>query len=308
MMMHNIMGFNPAYGRETRRYMLLAWIAGVVLLALRSSVDGPHLWLLAAVAAVTGGVVEVVFARVRRKPVTGGAVPNGLLLALLVPATVPWWMMAVGAAVGTLFAKEAFGGEETCIFNPPLIARAFLLVSYPAMAGKVNLQESLANCPQGAVWAAGALLAVLLLAVVLRPQNLLAVIGMALGAMMIFCLVVGPSHFAEVANLKDCQADGAFDTRWLLLNDNWLLVAVLFALAPQGLPRSAAGKLLTGLLMGVFGAVIRCWGRYPDSMTFAVLIVNAIAPTLDWLLPDRKDEKAESTEPLKADSEQKGGC
>ena len=123
---------NHAYGRETRRYMLFALVAGLALLGVESWLFGARLWALGAVGAAASLAVEWLFAKVRRKPATGGAAVHGLMLALLVPSDLPFWMMALAAVVGTLFAQEAFGGLETCVFHPVLIAKTFLLVSYPS--------------------------------------------------------------------------------------------------------------------------------------------------------------------------------
>lgn len=286
-----MIGMNHAYGRETRRYMLFALVAGLALLGVESWLFGARLWALGAVGAAASLAVEWLFAKVRRKPATGGAAVHGLMLALLVPSDLPFWMMALAAVVGTLFAQEAFGGLETCVFHPVLIAKTFLLVSYPSHNAACTLttpemQEALG--PRGAALLAGCLLLALALSVALRPQTALAYLGLAAGACVTLFAVIGLSRVGEVSAWKDCLVGGDFDVRYIFLNDHWLLTAVLFAALPSCLPRHAAGKLAIGFLAGFLGLLIRGFGRYPESMAFAILICNAVAPALDWALTGGK--------------------
>ncbi len=78
-------------------------------------------------------------ARVRRRHTTGGVAIHGLMLALLVPSDLPFRMMALAAVVVALFVQEAFGGLKTCVFHHVLIAKAFLLVSYPSFSAACML-------------------------------------------------------------------------------------------------------------------------------------------------------------------------
>jgi Na+-transporting NADH:ubiquinone oxidoreductase subunit B len=93
------------------------------------------------ILAVSYGVglgVEAVFALARRKPISEGYLVTGLLIALIVPVTIPLWQLATGVAFAVIFAKEVFGGTGKNIFNPALVCRAFLFFAYPAhMSGDV---------------------------------------------------------------------------------------------------------------------------------------------------------------------------
>lgn len=84
------------------------------------------LWVM-AVACVT----EYLLAKRRGDPLTGSCLVTGALLGLALPPTLPFWMGAVGAVVGIAFGKELFGGFGRNVFNPAIVGRAFIYVSFP---------------------------------------------------------------------------------------------------------------------------------------------------------------------------------
>lgn len=90
------------------------------------------------VSYVVGGFWEVLFACVRRHEVTEGFLVTGILYALILPPTIPLWMVAAGVSFGVVFAKEVFGGAGMNIVNPALACRAFLFFAFPGrMTGNV---------------------------------------------------------------------------------------------------------------------------------------------------------------------------
>lgn len=84
------------------------------------------------VSYAAGGVWEVLFAVVRKHEINEGFLVTGLLVPLIVPPTIPLWQVAVGVSFGVVIGKEVFGGTGMNIFNPALVARAFLFFAYPA--------------------------------------------------------------------------------------------------------------------------------------------------------------------------------
>ena len=98
------------------------------------------------VSYATGGIWEVVFAIVRKHPVSEGFLVTGLLVPLILPPTIPLWQVALGVSFGVVFGKEIFGGTGMNIFNPALTARIFLFFTFPAdMSGDkvwINLSPS----------------------------------------------------------------------------------------------------------------------------------------------------------------------
>lgn len=85
-----------------------------------------------------GGMCEGIFAYFRRHEISEGFLVTGILFALILPPTIPYWMVAVGVAVGVIVSKEMFGGTGMNILNPALVCRCFLFFAYPAyMSGNV---------------------------------------------------------------------------------------------------------------------------------------------------------------------------
>ena len=80
----------------------------------------------------TGGIVEPLTAMIRKHEINEGFLVTGMLIPLTLPPTIPLWMVVIGTAFGTIFAKEIFGGTGMNFLNPALTARAFLFFAYPA--------------------------------------------------------------------------------------------------------------------------------------------------------------------------------
>ncbi len=93
---------------------------------------------ITAVSYMVGGFWEVLFASVRKHEISEGFLVTGILYALILPSTIPYWMVAVGVSLGTILGKELFGGTGMNIFNPALICRCILFFSFPAqMTGDI---------------------------------------------------------------------------------------------------------------------------------------------------------------------------
>lgn len=90
------------------------------------------------ISYLVGGMVEAIFAMVRKHEIAEGFLVTGILYPLILPPQIPYWMAAVGIAVGVIISKELFGGTGMNIVNPALTCRAFLFFAYPnKMAGDV---------------------------------------------------------------------------------------------------------------------------------------------------------------------------
>jgi len=90
------------------------------------------------ISYLVGGLWEVLFSLVRRHPISEGFLVTGILYALIMPPTIPLWMLAIGISAGIIFSKEVFGGSGMNIVNPALAARCFLFFGFPGrMSGSV---------------------------------------------------------------------------------------------------------------------------------------------------------------------------
>lgn len=101
--------------------------------------EGAYLFLpILLISYAVGGFWEALFAIVRRHPITEGFLVTGILYAMILPPTIPWWMTMVGVSLGVIFSKEVFGGSGMNIVNPALACRAFLFFGFPGrMSGNV---------------------------------------------------------------------------------------------------------------------------------------------------------------------------
>ena len=108
-----------------------------------------------AVTFFVGGNLEVLFAVVRRHEINEGFLVTGMLIPLIVPATIPLWQVALGTAFGVVIGKEIFGGTGMNFLNPALVTRAFLFFAYPAqISGEVWVAATPPDGTSGATWLA----------------------------------------------------------------------------------------------------------------------------------------------------------
>ncbi|MCB1118631.1 MAG: Na(+)-transporting NADH-quinone reductase subunit B [Chlamydiia bacterium] len=115
-----------AFAGKDNRFLSIFWEGLTIVM--------PRMILIYAV----GGLVEGIFAVIRGHEISEGFLVTGILFALILPPTIPYWMAAVGVTVGIVLAKEIFGGSGMNIVNPALACRCFLFFAYPGrMSGNV---------------------------------------------------------------------------------------------------------------------------------------------------------------------------
>lgn len=125
---------------DLKRYMSFVILA--LLPAVLASVYfyGFRVIAIIMVSYMAGGVIEVAFAIIRKHDIHEGFLVTGLIFPLVLPPTVPLWVVAVGVMFGTMFGKEMFGGTGRNIFNPALVGRLFITIAFPAIM-TMNWQE-----------------------------------------------------------------------------------------------------------------------------------------------------------------------
>ena len=197
----------------------------------------------------------------------GSAMITGLLLALNLPSGLPLWMAIVGSLVAIGIAKWAYGGLGQNPFNPALVGRVFLLISFPAAMTQ---------------WAA--------------PKALFG--GTALTDAFSGATPLGFAKEAlktgmpasEIANSLPAYSDLFFGnmagsmgeiSAIALLLGGILLGAVFMATDMVTSPMTAKGKIIFGIGCGVLTVLIRTFGAYPEGVSFAILIMNAFVPLIN---------------------------
>ncbi|MHC4890823.1 MAG: RnfABCDGE type electron transport complex subunit D, partial [Planctomycetota bacterium] len=116
---------------DLKRFMSMVIISVVPSVLAAYYFFGLRFVLMIIVTYATGLTVETLFAIVRKEGINEGFFVTGFLFPLIMPPTLPLWMVALGVAFGVFIGKELFGGTGRNIFNPALVGRCFLALAYP---------------------------------------------------------------------------------------------------------------------------------------------------------------------------------
>jgi len=243
----------------------------------------------------------------------GSAVITGMLLAFNLPSGLDWWIVIIGAVVAIGVAKMSFGGLGKNPFNPALVGRVFLLVSFPQQMttwAKANifLKETSVQAMTGATpmatikngMAAGQDLSDVIAQLPDYAQSLLGQHGGSLGEMSIIAILLGgifmlfrkvitwhiPVSFLGTAFLFAAIMHFIDPTLYIppmyhLMFGGMLLGAIFMATDMVTSPMSVWGQIIFGIGCGALTMIIRLWGAYPEGVSFAILIMNAFVPLIN---------------------------
>ena len=249
------------------------------------------------------------------------AVLTGLLLAMNLPSNLPWWMVILGAVFAIGIGKMVFGGIGQNVFNPALVGRVFLLISFPAAMTTWPVAKGFATGYLDAETAATPLSymkhAVLehqqfeldsfldsFLSCV--PEHIMggsmgeiSALALLIGGLFLICARVISWHIpvsilGTVAVFTAILSAFGIGSSPLthMLTGGVMLGAIFMATDYVTSPMTAWGKIIFGIGIGVIVVVIRTWGAYPEGMSFAILIMNGCVPLLNRLTPKRFGEVA----------------
>lgn len=271
--------------------------------------------IVVSVAAAIAG--ESLFRLATRQPVRMkdlSAGVSGLLLALVIPPTTPLWMTALGAVFAVVVAKEFFGGLGANVFNPALIGRAFLLMSFPAALTTWRLPVSQSSSftadvvtgatPLGIFAEGGGMDAVNQSLAGAADSYWPAIKALFFGhragctgetsimlilAGFVFLLVTKVIDWRAPVSMIAAGFIAAFvlglDPLFSVLSGGLIFGAVFMATDYVTAPVTPAGKLIFGIGAGIITMLIRKWGTYPEGVSYAILIMNGATPFLNKLLP-----------------------
>ncbi len=275
--------------------------------------------LILAVSVVSCVLLEWAITKwLLKKPCTVGdlsAVVTGLLLAMNLPSTTPWWVVVIGAVMAIGVAKMTFGGLGQNIFNPAITARVFLLISFPAIMTDWTV-------PQGFIQNVDAVSGATLLGIA-GEKGALAVadvdmlntfllnIGGSAGEISALALLAGwvyllvrkvikpwitLSIFGTVAVIAAifhlCNPEMFTGPVFNLLTGGIILGACFMATDYVTSPMSNWGGVVYGVGIGIVVMMIRYFGSYPEGMSFAILIMNCVVPLLNRWFHQRKYGRA----------------
>ena len=257
--------------------------------------------LLIAISVASSVLFEMLYQKITKKTVTIddlSAVVTGLLLALNMPVSASWWMPIVGSAFAIIIAKQLFGGIGQNFVNPALIARAFLLASYPTATTTWTVNGETTATPLALLKTIkdGAALTDLdlpSLTQVITGQG----IGGCIGETCAIALVIGfiyllarkvitwriPVIYIAVVFILTAVF-GRFGTRipvYEIFTGGLFLGAIFMATDYTTSPMTAKGQIIFACLCGLITYLIRVYGGYPEGVSYSILISNLAVPLID---------------------------
>ncbi|RLD42597.1 MAG: Na+-transporting NADH:ubiquinone oxidoreductase subunit D [Bacteroidetes bacterium] len=317
MNMLTVSGSPHIHGDESTKKIMYGVVYAMIPAMLVSvyyfGLDALRVLLLASVAAI---FFEWLIQKYLIKgPVTimdGSALVTGILLAFNVPSNLPSWMVIVGALVAIGMAKMSFGGLGKNIFNPALVARVFLLISFPVQMTSWPKPQAIINgltdaitgpTPLGIVKEgldAGKTMSEITPELPTYMQSLLGQMGGSMGEVSAIALILGGLYmlirkiitwhipvsmlltvvvFSGI--LWGIDPEHYADPVFHLLTGGMLLGAIFMATDMVTSPMTRGGQLLFGFGVGLLTILIRIWGAYPEGVSFAILLMNAVVPLIN---------------------------
>ena len=265
--------------------------------------------------------IEFTFCQIKGHPINEGFLVSGLLIPMIMPVTVPLWMVALATAFAVVIGKEVFGGTGMNLLNPALTARMFLYIGYtPQMSGDsvwVPLEEGAKVVDQysgatnlGSLASASAagegwnqrLVEIFdtsimdsIIGTIPGSVGETSVIAILIGAVILVASGIGSwkimlSTLLGGAFMGLMMNLGSSDTVWNgmpfwyhLVIGGFMFGAVFMATDPVSGTQTETGKWIYGFLIGVFTVLIRVFNPgYPEGIMMAILLMNAFAPLIDY--------------------------
>ncbi|NQV38867.1 MAG: NADH:ubiquinone reductase (Na(+)-transporting) subunit B [Candidatus Marinimicrobia bacterium] len=278
------------------------------------------------VSYATGGFWEVLFSIVRKHKVDEGFLVTGLLIPLIMPATIPLWQVVVATSFGVVIGKMIFGGTGMNIFNPALTARAFIFFAYPGnisgdkvwvaaidgFSGATALSVPAGQISQHAVtlldsikqfdfswfnmfmgWIPGSIGETSTLMILIGA---LILVGTKVGSWRVMVGgVIGLVLTAVIMNLAAPYSTNSMLTipsHYHLVMGGFMFGIVFMATDPVSACYTNGGRWIYGILIGFLTVIIRSVNpAYPEGTMLAILLMNAFSPLIDYFVVQRNIKK-----------------
>lgn len=288
---------------RTNRIMLDVVLALLPALAVGVFQFGIRAVIVALIGVASAVVAEWLYhavTKTRNTIVDRSAMVTGLLLSMTLPATVPYWQVVLGSFFAIVFAKALFGGLGQNIFNPALAGRAFLLLIYPAgitvfetvdgVSAATPLHHMIMNeFPEQSIFG-------MFMGSSMGTIGEISAFALLLGgAYLVWRKVISPripvAYIATVAVLTLVFHKMDAPLLWMgyhLVSGGLMLGAIFMATDYATSPVTAGGQILYGIGCGILTVVFRYYGLFPEGVTYAILIMNAVVWIIDrYTLPRR---------------------
>ena len=288
---------------RTSRLMLDVVIALIPTLAVGVISLGFRALLVTLISMAAAVVAELLYSLLLRKRNTladCSALVTGMLFALTLPATTPYYVVALGSAFAIFFVKLLCGGLGQNIFNPALAARAFVLMLFPvaltryaevdgvssatplhhmvmpALPEESILDMFLGNCP-GSIGELSALA--------------LIIGGIYLVVRKVISARIPLAYIGTVAVLTLVFSKTDSPVQWMLyslFSGGLMLGAIFMATDYATSPVTAKGQIVYGIGCGVLTVIFRYFGLFPEGVTYAILLMNACVWVIDRYTAPRR--------------------
>lgn len=259
------------------------------------------------VSYVVGLGIEFLFAQIRGHDVNEGFLVTGILIPMVMPVNTPLWMIAIATAFTVVFGKEVFGGTGMNIWNPALVARAFLFFAYPAQmsgdsvwisasgiekladgfTGATPMAQAVMGNTDFSTWKAfiglipGSIGETSTLAILIGAAILI-ITGIGNWKIMVSTVLGGVVMGLLLNTFAGDNVYMALPFWKHLIIGGFAFGAVFMATDPVSAAQTDKGKWIYGFLIGFLAILIRVVNpAYPEGMMLAILLMNTFAPLID---------------------------
>jgi Na+-translocating ferredoxin:NAD+ oxidoreductase subunit D len=290
--------------------VVLAMIPALIWSVVVFGMDALRVTLIAVIASVGFEyLIQRFILKVRPSVTDGSALVTGLLLAFNVPSNLPWWIIIVGALMAIGVGKMSFGGLGTNIFNPALVGRVFLLISFPVQmtsypVPKMSDVDAVTSATPLSILKEGLMngepLSELAGELPSLSDLLMGNMSGSLGEISALMLILGGlymlvrrvitwhtpvsvlgSMFIMAGIFWMINPETYVEPTYHLLTGGAMLGAIFMATDMVSSPMTGKGQLIYGVGIGVITMSIRLFGAYPEGISFAILIMNAFTPLIN---------------------------
>lgn len=253
---------------------------------------GPKALLLIVLSIGTTVLTEFLFGLYKKKmTVTDlSAVVTGLLLALNLPVSVPWWVPVIGGVFAILVVKLLFGGLGQNFMNPALAARCFLLISFPALMTNFNCDAYTGATPLAAVKAGESVNVMdMIIGRTAGTIGETSMIAIVIGACILLLtgaidLRIPGSYIVSFVLFAGIFGGHGFDPAYLsaqIAGGGLMLGAFFMATDYVTRPITVKGQYVFGIFLGVMTGVFRIFGPGAEGVSYAIILGNLLVPLIE---------------------------
>ena len=250
-------------------------------------------WILVVVTTAAAVLAEFIWEKLMYKPITVNdfsAVVTGLLLALNLPPTLPWWMGVVGAVFAIIVVKQLFGGLGQNFMNPALAARCFLLICFTGRMTYFVYDGVTGPTPLANLKAGEAVNTMDMLFGFTRGTiGETSVIAIMIGAMFLILmgvidLRIPGSYIVSFVVFIVLFGGHGLDAQYItahLCGGGLMLGAWFMATDYVTSPITSSGKIIYGICMGLLTGLFRLFGGSAEGVSYAIIISNLLVPLIE---------------------------